>query len=105
MGNIDRMLLVDCEPGFLNRVSTEYAARRAFGLEQAFRHCTRREDWLRPKNTGRMLGPVSTGWRKLTMHFRAAAPERRPPNPLLEVAHGLSAGAPRAASTNVGWGP
>eukprot|EP00969_Alexandrium_andersonii_P181495 8020468-Alexandrium_andersonii.AAC.1 len=45
-----RMLLVDCEPVFLNRVSTEYAARRAFGLEQAFRHCVKKEDGLRPKN-------------------------------------------------------
>ena len=50
LGNMDRMLLIDREPGFLNRVSTEYAARRAFGLEQAFRCCQRREDWLRPKN-------------------------------------------------------
>eukprot|EP00969_Alexandrium_andersonii_P264683 11698862-Alexandrium_andersonii.AAC.1 len=39
--SMDGMLLVDCEPGFLNRVSTEYAARRAFGLEPvSYTHLT-----------------------------------------------------------------
>jgi hypothetical protein len=42
--------LVDCEPGFINRVSTEYAARRAFGLQQAFKRCSRKDDWCKPKN-------------------------------------------------------
>ena len=50
LGNFDKMLLEDCEPGFINRVSTEYAARRAFGLQQAFRTCRRKDDWLKPKN-------------------------------------------------------
>ena len=50
LGNFDRMLLVDNEPGFLNRVSSEYAARRAFGLQQAFRRCQKKDDWNRPKN-------------------------------------------------------
>ena len=45
-----RVLLLDSEPGFINRVSTEYAARRAFGLQQAFRHCKKKEDWCKPRN-------------------------------------------------------
>ena len=43
-------VLVDNEPGFLNRVSSEYAARQAFGLQQAFRRCQKKDDWHRPKN-------------------------------------------------------
>ena len=50
LANFDKMLLVDCEPGFINRVSTEYAARRAFGLQQAFKRCSRKDDWCKPKN-------------------------------------------------------
>ena len=50
LSGFDKMLLVDNEPGFINRVSTEYAARRAFGLQQAFRNCRRKEDWQKPKN-------------------------------------------------------
>jgi hypothetical protein len=50
LSNFDRMLLVDNEPGFINRVSTEYAARRAFGLIQAFKRCRKRDDWAKPKN-------------------------------------------------------
>jgi hypothetical protein len=50
LANFDKMLLVDNEPGFINRVSTEYAARRAFGLQQAFRRCHKKDDWCKPKN-------------------------------------------------------
>jgi len=50
LSNFDRMLLVDNEPGFINRVSTEYAARRAFGLLQAFRNCRKKDDWCKPRN-------------------------------------------------------
>ena len=46
------MLLEDREPGFINRVSAEYAARRVFGLQQAFRFCQRKEDWLKPRGAG-----------------------------------------------------
>lgn len=50
LASFDKMLTVDGEPGFINRVSTEYAARRAFGLQQAFRNCRKKDDWHKPKN-------------------------------------------------------
>ena len=50
LGTFDKMLTVDREPGFINRVTTEYAARRAFGLQQAFRNCRRKDDWQKPRN-------------------------------------------------------
>jgi len=50
MDGFDKILLTDNEPGWINRVSTEYSARRAYGLQQAFGKCRRKDDWHKPKN-------------------------------------------------------
>ena len=46
----DRMLLMDKQPGFINLPSTEYLARRYYGLMVAFEECTVKNDWCKPKD-------------------------------------------------------
>ena len=50
MKSFDRLLLVDKVHGWINWVESEYRARACYGLEQAFRHVTRREHWQKPAN-------------------------------------------------------
>jgi hypothetical protein len=46
----DRLLLMDKQPGFISTPSTEYLARRYYGLMVAFEGCTVRNDWCKPKD-------------------------------------------------------
>ena len=41
----DRMLLMDKQAGFINLPSTEYLARRYYGLMVAFEGCSTKNDW------------------------------------------------------------
>ena len=47
--HFDRLLTVDPEmnAGWINSPSTQYLARRVFGLTEAFRDCRWKEGWLR----------------------------------------------------------
>ena len=46
----DRLLLMDKQLGFINPQSTEYLARRYYGLMVAFEPCQAKMDWSRPKD-------------------------------------------------------
>ena len=49
----DRLLLMDKIRGFINWPNTEYAARRAYGLELAFMKCKTKNDWCKAQNAGK----------------------------------------------------
>ena len=50
LSQVDRLLLVDKEKGFINRVNTEYLCRRAWGLERGFEKCRTKHDWFKPRS-------------------------------------------------------
>jgi len=53
MAHFDRLLTTDAalSAGWINAPTTEYLARRAYGLMEAFKDCTKKVDWCRdPKN-------------------------------------------------------
>ena len=52
MEHFDRLLTVDREHGWINSPSTEYLARRVFGVTEAFRDCRVKADWLKQSTKG-----------------------------------------------------
>ena len=50
---VDHLVLTDEQIDLVNLVSTEYLARRAYGVELAFSQCKTEADWRKPKNAGK----------------------------------------------------
>ena len=50
---IDTMILVDREPGILNRVAMERLARKALGIVEAWRKVESETDWNKPASAGK----------------------------------------------------
>ena len=42
---LDTMLMIDKQQGFINWPTTEYLCRENYGLEEAFRKCRVKKDW------------------------------------------------------------
>ena len=62
----DTMMLVDKEPGLLNKVSTEKLARKIYGLMKAYGQVESEKDWLKP------AGKDASSW-KSKVNWDAAA--------------------------------
>ena len=50
------MIMSEEEVGLLNKIGFEKLARKAYGIVQAFRNASSRNDWLKPKN-------AAQGWK------------------------------------------
>jgi len=64
LGHFDRLLTSDMgsSAGWINVPTTEYLARRAYGLMEAFRDCSKKVDWCRDSKNKQWRSKVN--WRR-----------------------------------------
>jgi hypothetical protein len=64
---IGTMMIIDRQPGLLNKVSVEKICRKVYGLMRAYRDVQVAGDWKRPKGGGNNSWKTKVNWHEAKM--------------------------------------